>query len=238
MTPILSLSGVSKSFPGVRALTRCQPVASSPARVTALIGENGAGKSTIVKILTGIYQPGRAARSASAATPVRFALAARRLGGGHRRDPPGNGDVRRAERRREHLHGAHADRSARLVDWAEMRARTRSAARSASRRTPADYAAEAPVGGAEAPGRDRPRAVARGAGRHHGRADGGAVAPTRSTTSSASSRSSRPRAGRSSSSPTSSTRSSASPTLRLPARRREGRRGADRRGRPSRSWCA
>ncbi len=30
---------------------------SKPGRVTALIGENGAGKSTIVKILTGIYKP-------------------------------------------------------------------------------------------------------------------------------------------------------------------------------------
>ena len=28
-----------------------------PGKVTALIGENGAGKSTVVKILTGIYQP-------------------------------------------------------------------------------------------------------------------------------------------------------------------------------------
>jgi rhamnose transport system ATP-binding protein len=54
--PILTLSGVSKSFPGVRALHEVS-FALVPGRVTALIGENGAGKSTVVKILTGIYSP-------------------------------------------------------------------------------------------------------------------------------------------------------------------------------------
>ena len=54
--PVLSLKGISKSFPGVRAL---HDVALSlyPGQVTALVGENGAGKSTLVKIMTGIYQP-------------------------------------------------------------------------------------------------------------------------------------------------------------------------------------
>jgi len=53
---VLSLSGVSKSFPGVRALHDIS-FALQAGEVTALIGENGAGKSTIVKILTGIYSP-------------------------------------------------------------------------------------------------------------------------------------------------------------------------------------
>ena len=54
--PLLTLAGISKSFPGVRAL---HEVALSlyPGQVTALVGENGAGKSTLVKIMTGIYQP-------------------------------------------------------------------------------------------------------------------------------------------------------------------------------------
>ena len=54
--PLLTLKGISKRFPGVRAL---HDVSQSlyPGQVTALIGENGAGKSTLVKILTGIYQP-------------------------------------------------------------------------------------------------------------------------------------------------------------------------------------
>lgn len=54
--PILSLTGVSKSFPGVRALHDVT-FGLKAGEVTALIGENGAGKSTIVKILTGIYTP-------------------------------------------------------------------------------------------------------------------------------------------------------------------------------------
>src|SRR5262245_48094288 len=54
--PILSLSGVSKRFPGVRALHDVH-LTLYPGEVTALIGENGAGKSTIVKVLTGIYRP-------------------------------------------------------------------------------------------------------------------------------------------------------------------------------------
>jgi rhamnose transport system ATP-binding protein len=55
-TPVLSLSGVSKTFPGVRALHDVS-FDLRAGEVTALIGENGAGKSTIVKILTGIYAP-------------------------------------------------------------------------------------------------------------------------------------------------------------------------------------
>jgi len=56
VTPLLTLSGISKSFPGVRALKDVS-LALYPGQVTALIGENGAGKSTLVKIMTGIYQP-------------------------------------------------------------------------------------------------------------------------------------------------------------------------------------
>ncbi|MCO4053674.1 MAG: sugar ABC transporter ATP-binding protein [Bosea sp.] len=56
MKPVLSLRGISKSFPGVKALSDLQ-LDLYPGKVTALIGENGAGKSTIVKVLTGLYQP-------------------------------------------------------------------------------------------------------------------------------------------------------------------------------------
>jgi rhamnose transport system ATP-binding protein len=55
-SPRLTLSGISKSFPGVRALDNVS-LSLYPGQVTALIGENGAGKSTLVKIMTGIYQP-------------------------------------------------------------------------------------------------------------------------------------------------------------------------------------
>ena len=56
MKPAVALEGISKSFPGVRALAEVS-LALYPGSVTALVGENGAGKSTLVKILTGIYQP-------------------------------------------------------------------------------------------------------------------------------------------------------------------------------------
>ena len=54
--PVLSLDGVTKVFPGVKALDDIK-LDLFPGEVTALVGENGAGKSTVVKILTGIYQP-------------------------------------------------------------------------------------------------------------------------------------------------------------------------------------
>ncbi len=56
--PALSLSNVSKAFPGVRALHDVR-LTLHEGQTTALIGENGAGKSTLVKILTGIYTPDR-----------------------------------------------------------------------------------------------------------------------------------------------------------------------------------
>jgi rhamnose transport system ATP-binding protein len=54
--PRLTLSNISKNFPGVRALSGVS-LSLYPGEVTALIGENGAGKSTLVKIMTGIVQP-------------------------------------------------------------------------------------------------------------------------------------------------------------------------------------
>jgi rhamnose transport system ATP-binding protein len=52
--PVLSMSGVTKSFSGVRALVKGE-LDLYAGEVTALIGENGAGKSTMVKILTGVH---------------------------------------------------------------------------------------------------------------------------------------------------------------------------------------
>ena len=54
--PRITLSGITKTFPGVRALHQVG-LELYPGQVTALIGENGAGKSTLVKTMTGIYQP-------------------------------------------------------------------------------------------------------------------------------------------------------------------------------------
>lgn len=53
---MLSVAGLSKSFPGVKALSQVDFTARA-GEVHALIGENGAGKSTLIKVLTGVYQP-------------------------------------------------------------------------------------------------------------------------------------------------------------------------------------
>ncbi|MBS9436823.1 ribose ABC transporter ATP-binding protein RbsA [Photorhabdus noenieputensis] len=54
MQPVLELKGISKSFPGIKALSGAA-LRVYPGKVMALVGENGAGKSTMMKVLTGIY---------------------------------------------------------------------------------------------------------------------------------------------------------------------------------------
>ncbi len=55
-THLLDASGISKNFGAVRALTDAG-LSVSQGEVVALMGANGAGKSTFVKIITGALQP-------------------------------------------------------------------------------------------------------------------------------------------------------------------------------------
>jgi ribose transport system ATP-binding protein len=50
------MRGISKHFPGVIALDKVN-LEVHPGEVIAIIGENGAGKSTMMKIMGGVYQP-------------------------------------------------------------------------------------------------------------------------------------------------------------------------------------
>ena len=52
---LLEMIGISKKFPGVKALDNAQ-LKVRPGTVHALMGENGAGKSTLMKCLFGIYK--------------------------------------------------------------------------------------------------------------------------------------------------------------------------------------
>lgn len=52
---VLELKGITKIFPGVKALNRVQ-FQLKPGEVHALMGENGAGKSTFIKVITGVHK--------------------------------------------------------------------------------------------------------------------------------------------------------------------------------------
>jgi ribose transport system ATP-binding protein len=56
MVPVLEVRNISKSFPGVKALDNVS-FAINKGEVVGLIGENGAGKSSLLKVLNGIYRP-------------------------------------------------------------------------------------------------------------------------------------------------------------------------------------
>jgi monosaccharide-transporting ATPase len=55
MQPLVAMSGISKAFSGVSALGGAS-LEIAPGEVHGLIGQNGAGKSTMIKVLTGVYR--------------------------------------------------------------------------------------------------------------------------------------------------------------------------------------
>ncbi len=54
--PLLSLHGITKNFGAVQAL-RGVDLDILPGKITALVGDNGAGKSTMIKTISGIWSP-------------------------------------------------------------------------------------------------------------------------------------------------------------------------------------
>ncbi len=57
MTTILEMQGITKTFPGVKALDNVN-IHVKKGEIHALVGENGAGKSTLMKVLSGVYPHG------------------------------------------------------------------------------------------------------------------------------------------------------------------------------------
>ncbi|MEM6825460.1 MAG: sugar ABC transporter ATP-binding protein [Pseudomonadota bacterium] len=55
MAALVSMAGIEKSFAGVPALRQAS-LDVEPGEIHALIGQNGAGKSTMIKVLTGVYR--------------------------------------------------------------------------------------------------------------------------------------------------------------------------------------
>ncbi|MBB3111494.1 rhamnose transport system ATP-binding protein [Paenibacillus phyllosphaerae] len=53
---VLELKGITKTFPGVKALDDVY-FKLRPGEIHALMGENGAGKSTFIKVITGVHAP-------------------------------------------------------------------------------------------------------------------------------------------------------------------------------------
>jgi rhamnose transport system ATP-binding protein len=139
--PVLSLEGVHKHFGGIRALAGVD--LDLPAgKVVALVGENGAGKSTAVKIMTGVYRPD-AGRVRVAGTPVEL---------GSTQDAWRHGiaavyqetimfdDLSVAE---NIFMGHLPTRRGGLLDWAKMKTRAEAILASLE----ADLRADAPLGG-------------------------------------------------------------------------------------------
>jgi simple sugar transport system ATP-binding protein len=64
------MEGISKSFPGVKALDNVD-FALRKGEIHAIVGENGAGKSTLIKVITGVYEED-AGRIALNGRPIHF----------------------------------------------------------------------------------------------------------------------------------------------------------------------
>ncbi|MFE0133752.1 sugar ABC transporter ATP-binding protein [Streptomyces sp. NPDC059037] len=78
--PLLTMSGITKSFPGVRALDGVD-LQVQAGEVHCLLGQNGAGKSTLIKVLAGAHQPDDGEITwRGERTTLRSPIAAMRLG--------------------------------------------------------------------------------------------------------------------------------------------------------------
>src|SRR5215204_6219957 len=79
----LRIRNLSKTFPGQRALDAVD-LEIIPGEIHALVGQNGSGKSTIVKILAGYHEPDAGAVAEVADVPFELGSASAALDAGLR----------------------------------------------------------------------------------------------------------------------------------------------------------
>ena len=168
---LLELSEITKTYPGVVALDRVS-LTVGRGEVVGLIGENGAGKSTLMKVLGGVVEPsggairidGQARPSFSVADAIAAGIAFvhQELNLFDNLDVAANVFIGR-----EPLRGGPL----KLIDREALQRRVAAAARQARRGFRPGHAGRRAVARPEAAAGDRQGALARGAPRHHGRAD-------------------------------------------------------------------
>ena len=69
--PLFRMTGISKRYGGVRALEGVD-LAVHAGRIHAVLGENGAGKSSLIKCMSGVVQPDTGTLELDG-HPIRFA---------------------------------------------------------------------------------------------------------------------------------------------------------------------
>jgi rhamnose transport system ATP-binding protein len=100
-------SGAEKhlqDLPGVKALDRVH-FELKEGEIHALMGENGAGKSTFIKVITGVHQPDEGGEFTLDGKPVHFANPREAARAGHRGHLPAPGGLPAPDRGGKHLHG-------------------------------------------------------------------------------------------------------------------------------------
>ena len=166
--PVLTIRGLSKTFPGHAGARRAWTSTSADGEVHALVGQNGSGKSTLIKVLAGYHQPDPGAEieleRRGGRDPRHRGVARRRLA---LRPPGPRARARPRAPSRTSRSGAGFDTGVRRADPLARRSAATAAeriqrARLRLRRPPAGAASSAPPSG---PGIAIARALARlGAG--------------------------------------------------------------------------
>ena len=105
-TPLLELRGVKQGFGAVQALNGVD-LEILPGKVTALVGDNGAGKSCLIKTISGLWEPDEG-EILWEGKPVHIRTPKDAEALGHHDDLPGPGAVRQPRHRPEHVPRARA----------------------------------------------------------------------------------------------------------------------------------